>query len=152
MPRGAVDRVALDRYLFCSRSWRVYASFVAVLAIPPSSSRSLVRRRALEFARRSRRWSPALLRRRSLVLAVRRGSGQLFWVPRPNLVAALQVLESLTSSGLQPSFQLTSTSIVLLCVTSIVLLSATLLVSALAALPASRAAASGVPIRAGNGR
>ncbi len=49
-----------------------------------------------------------------VVLAVKRGSGQLFWVPRPTVSGAKQVFETLTSSGLQPSFRLTSTSLVLL--------------------------------------
>jgi mannosyltransferase len=38
------------------------------------------------------------------ILAVRRGSGQLFWVPRPSRKVETQVLQSLTSSGLEPSF------------------------------------------------
>ncbi|MGI8903158.1 MAG: glycosyltransferase family 39 protein [Solirubrobacteraceae bacterium] len=49
-----------------------------------------------------------------VVLAVKRGSGQLFWVPRPSVNGGKQVLEALTSSGLQPSFHPTSTSLVLL--------------------------------------
>ena len=49
-----------------------------------------------------------------VVLAARRGSGQLFWVPRPNATAIKQVLEALTSSGLEPSFHTTSTTYVLL--------------------------------------
>jgi 4-amino-4-deoxy-L-arabinose transferase-like glycosyltransferase len=38
------------------------------------------------------------------VLAVDRGSGQLFWVPRPDRQVETQVLELLTGSGLQSSF------------------------------------------------
>ena len=131
---GAPTRWPWFGYLVCT-ILAVYSSFVAVLAIPAQLVSLAVRRRALEPI------AAALVAGAAcctplVVLAVRRGSGQLFWVPRPNLSGALQVLESLTSAGLQPSFRLTSTSIALLCATSIVLLSATLLV-ALAAAPAS---------------
>jgi mannosyltransferase len=54
------------------------------------------------------------------VLAANRGSGQLFWVPRPTLVTGKQVLQALTSSGLQPSFYAT-TSTALLVLTLLVL-------------------------------
>jgi hypothetical protein len=51
------------------------------------------------------------------VLAANRGSGQLFWVPRPSLRIAKQVLQALTSSALQPRFYTsTSTALVLLTV------------------------------------
>ena len=46
-----------------------------------------------------------------LVLALHRGSGQLFWVPRPSFTPEKQVLEALTSSGLQPNFRPTSTTL-----------------------------------------
>ncbi|HET9125394.1 MAG TPA: glycosyltransferase family 39 protein [Solirubrobacteraceae bacterium] len=39
-----------------------------------------------------------------IVLAERRGSGQLFWVPRPNHQVDTQVMQSLTASGLQSTF------------------------------------------------
>ena len=54
------------------------------------------------------------------VLAGERGSGQLFWVPKPSLRIANQVLEALTSSGLQPNFY-TSTATALLVLTLVVL-------------------------------
>jgi mannosyltransferase len=38
------------------------------------------------------------------VLAVRRGSGQLFWVPRPGHQVETQVMQTLTSAGLQSTF------------------------------------------------
>jgi hypothetical protein len=80
-----------------------YASFVAVLVVPVQ---------LLALARR-----PAPLRRLVValvalavccipivVLAVRRGSGQLFWVPKPSHKVDTQVLQSLTATGLAPSF------------------------------------------------
>jgi mannosyltransferase len=54
------------------------------------------------------------------VLAAQRGAGQLFWVPPPGLGATKQIVQALTSSGLQPSFY-TSTSTALLVLTLVVL-------------------------------
>jgi mannosyltransferase len=54
------------------------------------------------------------------VLAANRGAGQLFWVPRPSLRVLHQVLQTLTSSGLQPSFY-TATGTVLLVVVLLIL-------------------------------
>jgi mannosyltransferase len=54
------------------------------------------------------------------VLAGARGSGQLFWVPKPSLRIANQVLQALTSSALQPSFY-TSTTTALLVLTTLLL-------------------------------
>jgi mannosyltransferase len=54
------------------------------------------------------------------VLAASRGSGQLFWVPPPSARILDQVLQALTSSGLQPAFY-TSTSTALLVLTLVVL-------------------------------
>jgi hypothetical protein len=55
------------------------------------------------------------------VLALNRGSGQLFWVPAPSSETAKQVVQSLASTGLQPNFY-TATGNVLLALTGIVLL------------------------------
>ncbi len=57
-----------------------------------------------------------------IVLAARRGSGQLFWVPRPDWTAVKQVLQALTSSGLEPSIHTTSTTYVLLVLTVVMLI------------------------------
>jgi uncharacterized membrane protein len=54
------------------------------------------------------------------VLAAQRGAGQLFWVPSPSLRVLKQVVQALTSSGLQPSFY-TSTTTALLVLTLVVL-------------------------------
>jgi hypothetical protein len=63
-----------------------------------------------------------------LVLALRRGSGQLFWVPRPNLTGALQVGEAIFSAGLEPSFRRTSSTIALLVLTGALLILFTVVV------------------------
>ena len=45
------------------------------------------------------------------VLAAGRGSGQLFWVPSPSLRGLWQIVQALTSSGLQPSFYTSTTTV-----------------------------------------
>jgi mannosyltransferase len=87
----------------------MYCSFVAVLVVPAQLLVLMRRREGL------RRVSSALaavivLSVPLAVLAVRRGSGQLFWVPRPTRMVDTQVLQSLTSAGLQPSFHHTATT------------------------------------------
>ncbi len=96
-----------------------YSSFVAVLVIPaqllvllPRGRRARLRQFAIALG------AIAVLCVPLLVLAVRRGSGQLFWVPRPTMKIDLQVLQSLTSAGLQPSFHRTPTASVLMVVTA----------------------------------
>jgi hypothetical protein len=59
-----------------------------------------------------------------LVLAQRRGSGQLFWVPKPNLAQLHQMLEALLSAGLQPNFHLSATASPLLLLTGVLVLAA----------------------------
>jgi hypothetical protein len=81
----------------------MYCSFVAALVIPVQVLAVLARRGAL------RRYGSALVAVAVLcvplaVLAVRRGSGQLFWVQPPSRMVDTQVLQSLTSAGLQPVF------------------------------------------------
>ncbi len=55
------------------------------------------------------------------VLAAGRGSGQLFWVPAPSFRVLRQIVQALTSSGLQPSFY-TSTGSALVILTLVLLL------------------------------
>jgi 4-amino-4-deoxy-L-arabinose transferase-like glycosyltransferase len=81
----------------------IYCSFVAVLVIPAQLVALIWRRHAW------RRFGVALVALAVCaiplaVLAVARGSGQLFWVPRPDRQVEQQVLESLTGSGLQSTF------------------------------------------------
>lgn len=56
-----------------------------------------------------------------LLLAHARGSGQLFWIPRPTLGSLWPVALELTSAGLTPNFALTATSGALLALTLAVL-------------------------------
>jgi mannosyltransferase len=97
-----------------------YCSIVAVLIVPVELVAVL--------------WRPAARRRLVtalvvlavlcvplLVLALRRGSGQLFWVPRPSSRVITQVLESITSAGLESTFHRTATTYALIAVTLVVL-------------------------------
>ena len=102
-------------------SLAVYASFVAVLVIPAQLLMLVHRRRALAPVLSALgvcvlSWIPLF------VLALSRGSGQLFWVPRPTLKVEKQVLEALTGAGLEPSFHATATTLLLLALTSVTLL------------------------------
>jgi mannosyltransferase len=99
----------------------MYCTFVAVLVVPAQLLAVARRPRA---ARRlgSALVAIALCCIPLVVLAVRRGSGQLFWVPRPSHKVETQVLESLTSSGLQSTFHRTSTTYVLMALTLVALL------------------------------
>ncbi|MGD0219248.1 MAG: glycosyltransferase family 39 protein [Acidimicrobiales bacterium] len=92
----------------------IYMSFVAVFVIPAQLV-ALVGHR-----RRTRAVIAVLLVVAGLcsplaVLAAARGSGQLFWVPRPDLRDVGQVAVALASAGLQPNFHLTVTSLGLAC-------------------------------------
>ena len=108
-----------------------YTSFVAALIIPAQIV-------VLAFIPRARR--PVLIALASVVvcwvplvvLALDRGSGQLFWVAGPSRNAQ-QVWESLSSAALRPSFASTPAKWVLLVVTSVlVLLAAAVAVRGLA--------------------
>ncbi len=100
-----------------------YSSFVAVLVIPAQLLALLParrRHRLLELA-------GALILMAALcipliALAIHRGSSQLFWVPRPTHKLEVQVLQSLTSAGLQPSFHRTATTTPLLILTLVLLI------------------------------
>ncbi len=97
-----------------------YTSFAAALIIPAQIV-------VLAFVPRARR--PVLLAIASVaicwaplvVLALDRGSGQLFWVPGPSRNAQ-QVWESLSSAALRPSFASSGVKWVLLAVTSVLVL------------------------------
>jgi mannosyltransferase len=97
----------------------VYAGFVAVLVIPAQLVALRLHRHAARLVGRALAVS-AVCCVPLLVLAVSRGSGQLFWVPRPSLSGTLDVLYALASAGLRPSFKLTSTSGLLLGLTALV--------------------------------
>jgi hypothetical protein len=92
----------------------IYCGFVAVLVVLAQLAGSP---RALRRAK-SALVAVALCCTPLLVLAVSRGSGQLFWVPRPSVTGDRQVLTALASAGLPPSFHTTTTTLALLCLTA----------------------------------
>lgn len=119
-PSEPLDRSALVAYFLCTTA-AAYFSFVAVLVIPAQLVALVWRRHALRrvgytLAASVVFWIPLM------VLAKRRGSGQLFWVPHPSWTVFKQVFEGLTSSGLQPSFPTTVTTFPLLGLTLAALL------------------------------
>lgn len=101
----------------------VYASFVAVFALPAQVV-------ALVWWRRDR-WRPvasamvacAVAWIPLAVLALDRGSGQLFWIPRPSLKSGGQVIQALSAAGFAPNFRPTwaATGLALLTVALILL-------------------------------
>jgi len=104
-----------------SATLAIYCGFVAALVIPAQLVALLRHRRE-----KARMFVEALLACGLLclpliVLAVARGSGQLFWVPRPTLHGERQVLDLLTSAGLDPSFRATTTTTIALILTSALL-------------------------------
>jgi hypothetical protein len=98
----------------------IYMSFAAVLVVPGQLLVLLWRReraRAVVGAVVAVGVACAPI----AVLAARRGSGQLFWVPAPDLKRLDEMLRWLTSAGLPPNFHRTATGTVLL-VASLLLL------------------------------
>jgi mannosyltransferase len=82
----------------------VYASFLAVLILPAQAAAVAWRRRgwqrvATAMAACVVAWIPLA------VLALERGAGQLFWIPRPSLKTEGQVIQALTSAGFEPNFR-----------------------------------------------
>ena len=82
----------------------VYASFVAIFALPAQVVALLWRRErwrriVAAMVACAVAWIPLA------VLALERGSGQLFWIPRPSLKTEGQVLQALTSAGFEPNFR-----------------------------------------------
>jgi mannosyltransferase len=80
----------------------VYASFVAILVVPAQMialawRREAWRRVASALAVCVLCWIPLA------VLAAGRGSGQLFWISRPNFKLERQVAQALTSSAFEPN-------------------------------------------------
>jgi hypothetical protein len=80
-----------------------YCGFIVVLIVPVQLVVLVRRRRALVRVATALA-ALAVLCSPIAVLAVRRGSGQLFWLPRPNHQVITQVMQSLTSAGLESTF------------------------------------------------
>ncbi len=112
----------------------IYMGLIAVVIIPAQLA-------ALVLARRRARAVIASLAAVAagcvplVVLALRRGSGQLFWVPAPTLRVLGQTARTLTSAGMPPNFHTTATGTL-----TLVLIGALLLAASAASAPAIRPA------------
>jgi mannosyltransferase len=116
---GRRARVAGVAYVLCT-ALALYASLMAVLIVFAQLV-VLIWRRGRMRAAAAAVGAIAICCVPLMLLAARRGSGQLFWVPRPNWSAAKQVAEALTSAGLEPSFHTTSTTYALMALTLVLL-------------------------------
>lgn len=105
-------RAAWIGYVLCT-ALALYASLMAILIVPAQLV-ILGWHRARGRAVGSALGAVAVLCVPLMVLVARRGSGQLFWVPRPDWTSIKQVLQALTSAGLEPNFHASSTTTVLL--------------------------------------
>jgi uncharacterized membrane protein len=92
----------------------VYASYVAIFALPAQLVALAWRREGWRRAAwRRGAWPRALGAMAACavcwiplaVLAATRGSGQLFWIPRPSLTTDKQVVLALTSAAFEPNFR-----------------------------------------------
>jgi mannosyltransferase len=101
----------------------LYCGFVAALVLP-AQLLALVWRRRAGVAVGSAVGACLVAAVPLMVLAVDRGSSQLFWVPRPSLTVEKQVLELVTSAGLQPSFHPQPTMWALIAVTVLIVFGA----------------------------
>ncbi len=97
------------------------SSFVAVLVIPAQLV-VLIRRRRIAGRFLLALAAYAICCVPLVLLALNRGSSQLFWVPRPTQKTEMQVLQALTSAGLEPSFHRTPSTSMLLLVTIVLVL------------------------------
>ncbi len=101
-PGGGGRRRHWVAYVLCM-TCALYSSFVAALVVPAQVILLLHRRRLLgRFV--AALGAVGVLCVPLVVLAVHRGSSQLFWVPRPTRMLESQVLQSMASAGQLPSF------------------------------------------------
>jgi mannosyltransferase len=112
---GSRSRWAWGAYVVCTVI-AAYMSFVAALVVP-AQLLALLWRRDRARAVLSAVALAAVCCVPLLVLAERRGSSQLFWVPPPNVKGIGQMARWLTSAGMPPNFHPTATTVALLVVT-----------------------------------
>ncbi|MFL5831306.1 MAG: glycosyltransferase family 39 protein [Solirubrobacteraceae bacterium] len=98
----------------------IYMSFVAVLVVP-AQLLVLVWRRERARSVIAAVVATGIACAPIAVLAAQRGSGQLFWVPAPDLNRVGEMLRWLTSAGMPPNFHRTATGTVLLVLTLLAL-------------------------------
>ena len=110
-PRGA--RLAWWAWA-ASLALASYMSFVAVLVIPGQVIVLSCYRRAAWRTMAVSLGAVIVACAPIAVLAARRGSGQLFWVPSPSLARVDEMFRWVTSSGMPPNFHRTAIGTVLL--------------------------------------
>jgi mannosyltransferase len=118
-PAGRSDEGGRRRYWLAYVVFMVlaiYSSFVALLVVPVHLL-LVIRRRALARRLVGALAVVAVCCTPLVVLATSRGSSQLFWVPRPTRKVETQVLQALTSAGMQPNFHRTAITTPLLIAT-----------------------------------
>jgi mannosyltransferase len=116
---GERPRAAWIAYVLCT-ALALYASLLAILIVPAQLV-ILAWHRGRARAVAAALGAIAVCCVPLMVLAAQRGSGQLFWVPRPDSTSVNQVLEAVTSAGLEPTFHATSTTTPLLVCTLVAL-------------------------------
>jgi mannosyltransferase len=105
-------RAAWMGYVLCT-ALAMYASLMAILIIPAQLI-ILGWQRARARAVGSALATVVVLCVPLMILVAQRGSGQLFWLPRPDWTAIKQVAQALTSAGLEPNFHPSATTTFLL--------------------------------------
>ena len=121
-PESRPSTLALCAYVLAT-TLAMYMSFVAVLVVPAQLLALVCHRRRLRPVALGLVVS-AFCCIPLAVLAHNRGSGQLFWVPRPNFSTVNAAVGELVSSSLQPQFALTATSYAVLGLSLVLLVGA----------------------------
>lgn len=94
----------------------MYMSFIALLVVPAQLLSMFWRRRRGGYVLSA--LAVSLVCGIPLgVLALSRGSGQLFWVPRPDAASTGEVVQALAGAGFSPDFRPTASSLPLLALT-----------------------------------
>lgn len=106
-------------YVICT-ALALYASLMAALIVPVQLI-VVLRRREKARAFVAAIAGIAVCCVPLIILGLRRGTGQLFWVTRPSFIIDKQVAQALTSAGLEPTFRPTTTTYALLVVTLLAL-------------------------------
>lgn len=114
-------------YVGCT-ALAMYASYVAIFALPAQLlalawRRDAWRRAVGAISVSAVCWIPLA------ILALTRGGGQLFWIPRPSLTTEKQVILALTSAGFEPNFHSSWVATVLAIVTVALLVGAAVLIA-----------------------
>lgn len=112
----SASRLAVASYVITITA-ALYMSFVAAFIVLAQLILCVTRRRDRLQALVGADLGVVVLALPLVAIAVHRGAGQLFWVPRPNWTSVEQVASALTSAGFQPNFALTAVGSAVLLIT-----------------------------------